>query len=255
MRALTLAMGVALCAAEGSAQLPDSVSTGVELEATDTVRADTVAAETVADDSLSADSVPVFVPLPEESRRHLDHLTVAFDATPEGRGLVPTGISDAEIAVRLARAAGRDSTDLGNMVRSMTPILQTIDPTAAGDGNATGYGVRRAAEEVLMHMDLATNVEGVSATVEFHAAYVRAAAANTIRRADRASELARRIQRASGAGAAYPLVRELVDVLTGMAYGNDADGDGRIGYEESEMGLAQARYHLALVRRVERLGN
>jgi hypothetical protein len=40
-----------------------------------------------------------------------------------------------------------------------------------------------------------------------------------------------------------------------MAYGNDADRDGRIGYAESEMGLAQAGYHLALVRRVEGLGN
>ena len=39
-----------------------------------------------------------------------------------------------------------------------------------------------------------------------------------------------------------------------MAYGRDADRDGRIGYEESEMGLAQARYHLSLIMRVEGLG-
>lgn len=245
-------MSVGLCAVGVSAQLPDSLSAGASgLESTDSVPAGPVAG-----DSLTAeDSVPLFVPLPEEVRRHIDHLTAAFDATPEGRGLVPTGISDAEAAVRLARAAGRDSTDLGNMIRSMAPVLQAIDPNSAGDGNATGYGVRRAAEGVLVHMNLATDGEGGSATVEFHAAYVRAAAANTIRRADQAAELARRIQRASSAGAAYPLVRELVGVLTGMAYGNDADRDGRIGYEESEMGLAQARYHLALVRRVERLGN
>ena len=35
-----------------------------------------------------------------------------------------------------------------------------------------------------------------------------------------------------------------------MMYGEDGDRDGRIGQTESEVGLAQAVYHLSLVYRV-----
>jgi hypothetical protein len=234
---LTLAV---LLGTEVAAQDPDSLRV-----------ADSVS---IGDTLMATDTLPPFVPLPAEAVTHLNHLTESFSSTPAGAGLIPTGMAEAEIALEYARAAGR-ATGLADMVRNMAHVLHAIDPGQSGGGDGLGYGVRRAAQETLLHIDLAMAVEGVSDHLAFHAAYVTAAASNAIRLADEAIGLARQIERATSVGAASPMVAELMRLVRSMAYGNDADSDGRIGYAESEMGLAQAGYHLALVRRVERLGN
>lgn len=236
-----------------AAQLPDSLRLQGSASGADTLAA--VDSVLVADSLTDTPAAAPFVPLPAEAVVHLDHLTEAFPSTPGGAGLIPTGLAEAEIALEHVRLAGRDSTSLGTMTSNVAHVLNAIDPNEVGTGYGLGFGVKRAAEETLLHMDFATRVPDVSETLLFHAAYVSAAAESAIRRADQAVALARRIQRAASAEAALPLVEDLAELVRAMAYGNDADGDGRIGYDEAEMGLAQAAYHLALVRRVERLGN
>jgi hypothetical protein len=49
------------------------------------------------------------------------------------------------------------------------------------------------------------------------------------------------------------LISRLQALIRAMAYGRDADRDGRIGQTEAEVGLAQGWYHLQLVCRVEDL--
>lgn len=249
---LALPLLLLLGAIEAAAQLPDSLRLQRSASGADTLAAvDSV----LATDSLSDTPAAPFVPLPAEAVAHLDHLTEAFPSTPDGAGLIPTGLAEAEIALEHVRLAGRDSTSLSTMTSNVAHVLNAIDPNEVGAGYGLGFGLKRAAEETLLHMDFATRVPDVSETLLFHAAYVSAAAENAVRRADQAIALARRIQRAASAQAALPLVEDLAETVRAMAYGNDEDGDGRIGYDEAEMGLAQAAYHLTLVRRVERLAN
>lgn len=203
--------------------------------------------------TLVADSLlepPYDAPLPEQSVLHLDHITGAYGDTPGGMGLIPTGMAEAEIAAEHVRLAGRDSTDLSNMTRHMAHVLHAIDPNEVGQGPGLGYGVKRAARGVLTHVALATDGEGVPGVLRFHAPYIESAARGAIGRADEAIEVARRVQRSTSAREAYRLIRQLDHLVRAMAYGDDRDGDGRIGYTQSESGLAQATYHLTLVRRV-----
>jgi hypothetical protein len=202
----------------------------------------------------SADSMLAFQPLAPSVVLHLDHLTSAFTDTPEGRGLVPVGMDEARIAIEHARLAGLDSLDLASMVGNMTDVLHALDPDQAGSGAGLGYGVKRAAEGVIRHMELAISDPDATDAVRFHGAYVIAGAEGAIERADRAISLARAIRGSGSPADALPRIAELLDVLHAMAYGTDSDSDGRIGYTEDEMGLAQAQYHLALLRRAARLG-
>lgn len=229
-----------------AAQLPDSLRIQV-------IPATADADSAVAPDTLRADTVDAFVPLPPEAVAHLDHLTVAFPATPGGAGLLPTGLAEARVALEHARFAAGDSISLAAVTRNVAHVLHAIDPIEVGSGNGLGYGVRRAAEETIRHAELAASVPNVPEGLRLHASYAVAAARSALLRADEAIDLARRIQRAGGGAAARPLVAELVEVVRAMGWGDDADDDGRIGYGEAEMGLAQARYHLMLVRRAARL--
>lgn len=200
------------------------------------------------------DSLPVFEPLDPSVVLHLDHLMSAFTDTPEGRGLVPVGMDEARVAIEHARLAGLDSLDLSAMVGNMTDVLHALAPDQVGSGAGLGYGFQRAAEGVLRHTELATTDPNATDAVRFHGAYATAGATGALERVDRAIALARAVQRSGAPAEALPRIEELLDVLHAMAFGTDSDADGRIGYVEGEMGLAQAQYHLAVLRRAARLG-
>ena len=201
-----------------------------------------------------ADSVPARPPLPEVALTHLGYLTEAFAETPGGMGLIPTGMAEAEIAAEFVQLAGQDSTDLDQMVRNMAHVLHAIDPAEVGNGFGLGYGVKRAAQGVLTHIEVVAGTTGVPENVLFHVAYAAGAASGALLRADEAIAMARRIQRATEPEVALPMIEALADLVRAMAYGDDADGDGRVGYPQTESGLAQATYHITLLRRVEGLG-
>ena len=185
---------------------------------------------------------------------HLGFLGVAFSETPGGMSLIATGMAEAEIAAERVRLAGQQSTSLAGMIGNMSHVLHAIDPAEVGNGLGMGYGVKRAAQGVLVQIETAMLVEGVSEPVLFHGSYIAAAASATLSRADDAIAMARRIQRTTTRQEALPLVGRLAELVRAMTYGADSDRDGRIGYPSTEAGLAQAMYHLNLIKRVERLG-
>jgi hypothetical protein len=206
-------------------------------------------------DSLAVmDSLAPPPALPEEVVIYLGFLGDAFRDTPGGMSLIGVGMAEAEIAAERVRLAGQDSNNLARMVQNMSHVLHAIDPTEVGTGVGLGYGVKRAAQGVLLQIESAMLVEGASETVLFHGGYIAAAATATLSRADDAIAMARRIQRTTTPGQALPLIERLAALVRAMTYGADSDGDGRIGYPSTEAGLAQATYHLNLIKRVERLG-
>lgn len=224
--------------------------------------ADTLALDTLpassgggVESAPAADSpaVPYAGALPPSAAEHLDYLISASPTAPGGMGLVAAGMAEAEIALEHVSLAGRNAAALSNMQRHMPHVLHAIDPDEVGRGPGMGFGVVRAARDVLLHIEQIQALdEGLPGVASFHAPYVTRAARGTLARAREAVELARQVQRATSAAAAHRLLERLDETVRGMAYGFDRDGDGRIGYTEDEMGLAQARYHLSLVERLTR---
>lgn len=204
----------------------------------------------VVDTILNADSVASPPVLPEAARVEIDYLLASYFDTPNALGIIPTGMAEAEIATEQIRLAGRDSTNLNAMIRGAYAVLNTIDPNVVGSGPGLGYGFRRAAEAVVTHIGLATAVDSIPETLRFHAEYVARASRSASAIADEAIATAQELQRASSPAAARGLLRVLRRQVREMAWGGDRDRDGRIGYSDGELGLAQATYHLELVRRM-----
>lgn len=194
------------------------------------------------------------IALPKDIVTRLAYLTDAYVDTPGGMGIITTGMAEAAIASEHVRLAGQDSTDLANMVENMAHVLHAIDPNEVGSGLGLGYGVKRAAEEMIIHAEVMTALEGMPPNVLAHIEYVANAAFGALATADEAIALAHSIQTATAPEEALPRIEDLAVLIRAMAYGSDSDGDGRIGYSAEEFGLAQAEYHLTLLKRVQGLG-
>lgn len=221
---------------------------------------------------------------------HLRHVSETFRGTPENRGLLPTAVAEAEIAHQHATLALRDPTDVDAMRRHTRHVLHALDPSAEESGPGLGYGAVRAAERTAHYIALAATSVGATDAIETHATHIGTASRSAMAKGQEALEIAREIvppppepadtteaadtartegaveEEGAGEGEAEEspeplsaaeieaLLTELVSLTEAMLNGVDADGDGRIGWQEGEGGLAQAARHLELLQQAEGIG-
>ena len=184
---------------------------------------------------------------------HLGHVVIAFGDTPNGRGLLPTALAEAQIAIQHAALAARAPTNLDAMKLHAGHVINALDPSILATGPGLGYGVKRASLGVAMHVDLAATAAGASPNVVAHANHVATSARNTAQRCDQAIALAQRIQATTSAADAAALVNQLVSLTQQLVAGVDTNGDGRVTWEVGEGGLQQAQEHVTLLLAGEHL--
>ena len=190
--------------------------------------------------------------IPPEAQLHLAHLVESFPDAPGEASLLKIAMLEGEIAAAWVRVAGVDTLDVNRMIAAMTHVIHAIDPTEVQSGNGMGYGFRRAAKNIQTQADMLQIAvpDTLSPAIAFHVPFVSHAAYIAQARADDVITLARQIQSARDVNSTIPLIKRLAEAIRAMMYGEDADGDGRIGRNEAEVGLAQAAYHLSLVYRM-----
>lgn len=180
---------------------------------------------------------------------HVGHVVNAFGDTPAKQGLLPMAMDEAKVAIAHAalaqRAAG--AANLDGMKLHAGHVIHALDPTIVTSGPGLGYGVKKAALGIAMHIELAAKADSASSNVITHSAHVAMAARSTAARADQIVALARKIQAATSAEEAAPLVAQLVSATQQLVAGVDANGDGRISWEMGEGGLQQAQDHITLL--------
>ncbi len=189
------------------------------------------------------------------AQSHIRHAADTFRGTPDAMGLLPTAIAEAEIAHQHATLAGRDPTNLESMQRHMTHVIHALDAGRVEQGPGLGYGSILASQRAAQHTELAAASEGASDAVTTHAVHVATAARSAAAQAEQAIDLAEQIQEAESAEAAAELLASLTALTDAVLNGVDADGNGRIGWQEGEGGLAQASTHMGLIKQAEGLGN
>jgi len=187
-----------------------------------------------------------------EVHTHILHISDVFEEAPGSQGLLRIALAEGEIAALhadLAAQAVNSPSDVRLHVRHM---LHAIDPSLALEGPGLGYGLERATEEVLTHLEMAATSPAASDNVRTHALHISTVLGNTLRRTEAITALARDLDLASGSGAASLLVR-LTEEGLGLVRGRDIDGDGLVGWQTGEGGLRQANQHLTLLKRGEGL--
>ena len=178
---------------------------------------------------------------------HIGHVVNSFSETPTLQGLLPAAIAEARIAIQHAGLAGRQPANLEYMKTHAGHVIHALDPKVIAMGPGLGYGVTKGAAGVATHIDLAASAEGASAAVVMHSKHIATAARNVGERAAAALAIAQKILAASTAADAAALVSQLTSVTEQLMAGVDANGDGRITWEQGEGGLQQAEEHVKLM--------
>ncbi|MEX2528090.1 MAG: hypothetical protein WEA09_10680 [Gemmatimonadota bacterium] len=205
--------------------------------------------------ALAATASPLMAQDGNPAHAHMGHVAHAFGPAPDGQGLLPTAQAEAQVAVQHADLAARDLFDVAAMQIHSRHVLHAVDPSAVESGPGLGFGVKRAAEGVAQHITLASEAEGASDNVKLHSGHVAASARTVAARAEEIVALVGRIQAAGTYDEAGGLVRQLQTLTQQLVSGHDANGDGRIGWQEGEGGLEQAELHMGLMLQGEGLGD
>ena len=184
---------------------------------------------------------------------HMGHVLTSWQDTPDQQGLLPTAVAEAEIATQHAGFAAERPDDLAWMKLHIGHVMHAIDPSTMGEGPGLGYGVRQAAAGTAKHIQFAAESEGASDNVKLHATHVATSANNVVAWSDEILSLARQVESAQTAAEAAPLVERIKLLTQAILNGVDANGDGKVSWEQGEGGLAQAQQHMGFMKEGEGL--
>lgn len=183
---------------------------------------------------------------------HIGHVAVKFFTTPDSAGLLPVAFTEARVAIQHAGFAARPNTSLAQMQLHAGHIINALDPTIVAAGPGKGFGVKKAANFIATHIELAAKADGASKNIQTHAAHMAMAARSTVARSDQIIALAQQVQIATDQAAAAKLVGQIQSLCNELVAGVDMNADGKIGWDAGEGGLQQVQDHLNLMLAGER---
>lgn len=178
---------------------------------------------------------------------HIGHVMTSFSSTTNAEGLLPAAMSEAKVVIDHAALAKRNASSLDAMKLHAGHVIHAVEPVAGVSGPGTGFGLKKAAASVAQHIELAAKAPGATPAVTTHSVHIAASARNTVKRSDEILVIARKIQAATSVSEAASLVDQLVKICGFLLPGADANGDGKIGWEDGEGGLAHVGQHLGLM--------
>jgi len=179
---------------------------------------------------------------------HIGHVMDSFSGTPMSMGLLPTAMAEAKIAAQHAAFAAK-ATTLPMIQTHAGHVINAIDAAAVEKGPGLGYGLKKAAAGVAMHADLAGKAPEASAGVKMHAMHVNAAATNVAAMSDEVVAIAQKIRASTSMDEALKLAADMQKKAEALTTGADVNGDGTIGWDKPEGGLAQAQQHMELMKK------
>ncbi len=184
---------------------------------------------------------------------HMGHVFEGWNDTPDGKGLLPTAIAEAEIAVFHAGLAAKQLDNLDWMKTHSLHVLHAIDAGAVDAGPGLGYGVKKAAGGVVKHIGFASEADEATENVTLHAVHIASSANNTLARIAELVGIIDTIQAASSATVAAPAAQQLLRHAIQLLDGRDANGDGSVSWHEDEGGLRNTQKHMGFMRDGENL--
>jgi hypothetical protein len=174
-----------------------------------------------------------------EALTHFNHVAAGFTGAPGGRGLVVTTAIEVNTAMMYANFAAGNPTSLDAMKTNVRNVLHALAPEQGAKGPGLGFGVKRAAEAVVTHIELAVKSPGASEVLRKLGPAVAQAGRAVAARAQEMTDLGKRVLAAQTATQAAPLVEQLRSLALQLDLGRDANGNGQIEMNAVEPGMNQ----------------
>jgi hypothetical protein len=168
-----------------------------------------------------------------QSHDHIGHVKDGFADTPGKVGLLTVLEQEAKIANQHANYGK------SNPATHMPHVRHALDAASESGGPGKGYGVIKAAMGVAAHIRFAADAADASGSVKMHAVHVITSANNVVAWAKQALDMSKDTSAASMA--------KVEELTKWILEGRDANGDGQIGWQEGEGGIAQIKQHLGFM--------
>lgn len=194
---------------------------------------------------------------PETAHAHILQVVNPEAASVAELGFLRQAVGEAGTAAEYASfaAGGQERPgDLAAMKTHAGNVLHALDPTRIENGPGLGFGLLEASRRTIAHVQMAARASDASDNLQTHARHVVSCVRNTLERARRMLEITERILATQSAEEADRLADELNTLGFQLRNGLDANGDGRVTWQEGEGGLYDAQEHLQLLMTGEGIG-
>lgn len=183
---------------------------------------------------------------PGQAGVHVGHVLNGFHDTPGLQGLLPVVMAEARVANQHATLATRQPENLAYMKTHSEHVMHALDPSTVPDLMAPGlgYGTKKAITAIAQHIELAAKENDATLNIVNHARHVGMSARNTLARVEQILALASQVRAATSATDAAKLVSQMASLAEQLVAGFDANGDGRVTFEEGEGGLQHVDDHV-----------
>jgi hypothetical protein len=183
-----------------------------------------------------------------QSKMHLGHISESWGDTPGKVSLITILEEEAQIAATHAKLAVASKEDLKTMRMHITHVENAVDPSVVKSGPGKGYGVIKAAQGVAAHMGFAAAAADAGDSLKMHSVHIIQCAKNIERWGNEIMTKSGYIKGGASDVASQFYTDEVADMTGWILNGHDANGDGKISWEEGEGGLAQMKAHLGYIQ-------
>jgi hypothetical protein len=177
---------------------------------------------------------------PTIAHAHIGHSIEAWRETPNKKGLLGTAEAEGKAALESAKRAAAPGNDLSATRDAVKDFLYATDPTSVGRRDVgLGFGLTRAVEGVVNHLEFAADSDDASANVKQSVPRISDRAELIVDRCDQMQRLAESALAASSQDKSNALAQEILALAKINQYGDGAD-----------YGLAQLRADIsAMIKR------
>ncbi len=183
--------------------------------------------------------------VPSIAHVHIGHALTGWHDTPKKEGLFVVAEAQAAKALEKALSAAHDDLQPHQVRGLIVQVGQLCDGQGADNPDpAIAYGVKQALSEAVSHISFAATSPDATANVQAFSDEFSANALGVLDRCDLITALSRDITNSGAVTEAVLLAPDIATLARANIYGEDLDGDGRIGTSPGEHGLMQLRRDL-----------
>ncbi len=179
--------------------------------------------------------------MPTIAHAHIGHTLTGWVDTPGKTGLFVAAEKLARTAMDTAESATKQPMDPDRIKLSIHKAVQASNSAKGPDEEGGQYGVKQALANAIDHVTYAATSDDVTDNLRQFAGKFQQAAGVVLDRCDLIAALGSDIQGSQSTEEIVLLTREIANLTRANLFGEDSNGDGRIGSAPGEYGLRQLR--------------
>jgi hypothetical protein len=172
---------------------------------------------------------------------HIGHALTGWVDTPDKQGFIVVAEKKAQKAFSFADKATGSTRDIKKIKINIDQAVQQTNSRSDPAAGPAGYGVRQALIGAINHIIFSATSDDASQNIRSFAPVFKNNAMVVIDRCDLITALGDEINALSSLDDATVLAAEILTLTRANLDGDDFNGDGVVGSDPSEYGLAQLR--------------